>query len=300
VDALIIISRFAHLTGLTLLFGTSLFRLYVQPQLANEPEYWPRAIDISAGAITIFSALGWLFGVAGTMIGGWGGLLVPNTLTAVLMETHFGKLWTGRLALSALVMGIVLSPHRQTQAWNVILLLLSGALMASLAAIGHGSFGSGIVGTIHVVADGVHLLCAAAWVGALVGLAVILHRTRERDQDTRWLTRAAVGRFSRLGYGAVGLLLVTGIFNTVVLVPRPTFLVTSLYGRILLLKIMLVVVMIAIALYNRIKLAPLMEAAIARNSGAAAALYRNVIMEQAIGLFVLAIVAVIGTIHPPL
>ena len=298
-DALLVISRFVHLAGLTVLFGTSLFRLYVQPQQAHEPEYWPRMIAISAGAVTILSALGWFFAVAGTMIGDWRGLLVPDTLTAVLTETHFGRLWAGRLALAVLFMGIVLTPHRQTRAWDLVLLLLAAALTASLAAIGHGSLGPGTVGVIHVAADGLHLLCAAAWLGGLVGLAVMLHRAGKRYEDTRSLIRAAVANFSRFGYGAVGLLLVTGIFNTVVLVPRPESLLTSLYGRILLLKILLALVMVAIAVYNRIRLAPLIGTPMARNGAPAAVLYRNVVIEQAIGFFVLAIVAILGTVHPP-
>jgi putative copper resistance protein D len=299
VDALIIFSRFVHLTGLTVLFGGSLFRLCVQPRQVDQLEYWPRGIDISAGAIAIVSALGWLFGVAASMTGGWEGLLAANALTAVLVETRFGMVWTGRLALAFLLMGLILTSRRRTQGWDVGLLLVSAALTASLAGVGHGSFGAGALGTIHVAADSIHLLCAAAWLGALLGLALILIPGRYRAPGLE-LIHAAVARFSRFGYMAVGLLLVTGIFNMLVLVPWPELLITSPYGRILLLKIILVIAMVAIAVYNRLKLAPLIDAPLAGAKDAAAALYRNVVVEQAIGLLVIATVAVLGIIHPPL
>jgi putative copper resistance protein D len=110
-----------------------------------------------------------------------------------------------------------------------------------------------------------------------------------------------VPAFSRLGYVAVGLLVVSGTLNAIVLVPRPELLITTAYGRVLLVKISLVAVMLAIASLNRFILAPKIVRAQAsgRAYEATAALYRSVAVEQAVGLFVLASVAVLGTIHPP-
>ena len=110
--------------------------------------------------------------------------------------------------------------------------------------------------------------------------------------------RAALPRFSRLGYFAVGLLLVTGALNAIVMVPRPELLITTSYGQVLLVKIGLVAVMIAIAIRNRFILAPSILAARDGSEEETALLYRSVAVEQGIGALVLATVAVLGTIHP--
>ena len=68
--------------------------------------------------------------------------------------------------------------------------------------------------------------------------------------------RSTVPTFSRLGYGAVGLLLVSGVLNAIILVSRPELLITTTYGRVLLVKISLVFIMIAIAARNRFILSP--------------------------------------------
>jgi putative copper resistance protein D len=77
-------------------------------------------------------------------------------------------------------------------------------------------------------------------------------------------------------------------------------LVTSPYGRILLVKVALVAAMIAIAIGNRFLLSPRI-AATGPAGGAVdevAVLFRSVAVEQGVGLLVLATVAVLGTIHP--
>jgi copper resistance protein D len=301
VDGLIVISRFTHFAALAVLFGGALFRLCVEPRRGDQPEQWPRMVDVAAAAVALLSALGWLVGVAATMAGGWGELLAADAVAAVLVETRFGRLWIGRLALAAAILGLVLMTRRRTQPWEVAVLLLSAVLTASLVAVGHGSVGAGLLGPIHVVGDALHLLCACAWLGGLCGLGIVLHSAgRRHDDASRDLVRDALPRFSRLGYLAVGLLLVTGVLNAIVLVPRPDSFITTAYGQVLLVKIGLVAVMIAIAIRNRFVLAPAILAARASDGSEeeTASLFRSVAVEQAVGALVLATVAILGTLHP--
>jgi copper resistance protein D len=301
-DDLIILSRFVQFAALALLFGGSLFRLCVQPRQPDQRQQWPWAIDIAAAVAALLSAVGWFVGVAATMGGGWAEVLVSETVTAVLIDTRFGRLWIGRLALAAAILGLVVVSRGRTRRWDVAMLLLSAGLTASLAGVGHGSVGAGMLGRVHLAGDVVHLLCATAWLGGLVGLGLILHRAgKGNDTASLELVRAVVRRFSRLGYWMVGLLLVTGCLNTIVLVASPESLFTTAYGRVLLVKIGLVAVMIAIAIRNRFILAPRIVIAPASDGTTEkviAALYYSVAQEQGVGLIVLATVAVLGTIHP--
>jgi putative copper resistance protein D len=141
VDELIVLSRFTHFTALAPLFGGSLFRLCVEPQQGYDRSHWPRIIDIAASLAVLISAVAWLVGVAATMTGGWAELLVPSDAAAVLIDTHFGRVWILRLALAAGILGLVVIAKKRSRAWEWAMLLFSGALSASLAAVGHGSFG---------------------------------------------------------------------------------------------------------------------------------------------------------------
>jgi len=302
VDALIVLSRFIHFTALVPLFGGSLFRLCVEPQQDYGRNHSPRMIDIAASLAVLISAVAWLVGVAATMTGGWGELLVPSDTVAVLLDTQFGRVWILRLALAAGILGLVVLPQKRTRAWERAMLLFSGALTASLAAVGHGSFGNGLLRYTHFFGDAIHLLCAAAWLGGLIGLTLLLRQAVSHNSEQfPGFIDVAVARFSRLGYVTVGLLLATGVLNTISIVPRPELLVTSEYGRILLIKIGLVALMVGIALANRFLLTPqLQKTERAQARQASIALYRSVAVEQVLGLLVLAIVAILGTIHPTL
>lgn len=299
-NELIIASRLVHFAAVALLFGGSLFRLFIRPRNSLQRPPWPSAIDIAVAAL--LSALGWFIGTAASMTGDWSEILEPYILAAVLVETQFGRLWIGRLALLMAILALPLLWRQQTRTREGFMLLLSGVLTASLAWVGHGSIGTGNLEVIHLAADVAHLLCATAWLGGLVCLGLDLrHASNRRDVESITSVRIMLPRFSLLGYIAVATLLMTGCINAMVLIPRPEEAIGTDYGRLLLLKLSLVAIMIAIAIYNRLVFSARILLG-AQSPGDDAentmTLYRSVAMEQIIGLLVLAVVAVLGTTHP--
>jgi putative copper resistance protein D len=291
VDELIVVSRAVHYAALALVFGAPLFRLAIAPR-APQPG-WPggRGIELAAALAALVSGLGWFAGVAATFAGGWRDALAPDILQAVTFETRFGHLWIGRLVVFAGVLAV--------QAWarpswrrDAALVALGAAATASLIGVGHGMTGAGggpAIARLHMVADVVHLLCAMGWVGGLFCLAQVLRRAPDASA-----LAVVLSRFSRLGYWLVALLLISGCVNALVLVPRPDSLVTSDYGRVLLVKLGLVLIMVGFALYNRLGL---VTRAVTSKAGAYS-LWRSVMAEQGVGILVLATVALLGTIHP--
>jgi putative copper resistance protein D len=288
-DELIVVSRAVHFAALALVFGAPLFRLAI----AQGPERgWPggRGIELAATLAALVSGLGWFAGVAATFAGGWSDALAPDILQAVAFETRFGHLWVGRLVVFVVLL-VVQARVRPSWWRDGALVCLAAAATASLIGVGHGMTGAGggpAVAWIHMGADVAHLLCAIGWVGGLFCLAQVLRRAVAGDPGAADV-RSMLSRFSRLGYWLVALLLISGCVNALVLVPRPDSLVTSDYGRALLVKLGFVLIMVGFALYNRVVL-------VARAD--ARPLWRSVVAEQGIGLAVLASVAVLGTIHP--
>jgi putative copper resistance protein D len=293
VDELIVASRAVHFAALALLFGAPVFRLAISPH--GPAPGWPggRAIELAAAAVALASALGWFAGVAAGMAGSWSDAAAPDMLQTVALDTRFGRLWLARLAAMIVILAIQ-AFVRPARAKDTALVLLAGAVAASLVGTGHGLAGGGALGPVHAVADVAHLVCAMGWIGGLVCLAQLLRRVARREAGAD-LLHAVLPRFSRVGYWTVALLLVSGGINGVILVPSVAKLIGTDYGRVLLVKIALALAMVAIALVNRFALTPKIFAA-----GAAGvhALRRSVLLEQGVALLVLLSVALLGTIHP--
>ncbi len=291
-DELIVASRAVHFAAVALLLGGPLFRLAVAPKHAAHAA---RVIEGAAAFLALVSGLGWFAGVAATMAGSWSDALAPDTLQAVAFDTRFGHLWLARLALLIVLFAIQMLV-RASRAREAALALFAGAFAASLVGVGHGMTGAGhgpTIARIHMLADIVHLLCGMTWIGALFWLGWLLHRAMTGDASAD-VARAVLQRFSRIGYWAVALLLISGCINTFVMVPRPASLIGSDYGQVLLIKLGLAAVMVAIAIVNRMVLTP----PIVAGPQSVGRLWRSVVVEQGVGLLVLAAVAWLGTIHP--
>ncbi|MCB5282779.1 MULTISPECIES: CopD family protein [unclassified Arthrobacter] len=129
----------------------------------------------------------------------------------------------------------------------------AGAALVSVLPVGHTrTFGPS---WLVMGADLVHAGTAAVWLGGLAALVIHLARARRRKGDA---AEAAVvlGRFSTLAGGIVVLLGVTGAVLAVVMVGSVAALVGSSYGLLLLAKLGMVVIIGALAAWNRFGLVP--------------------------------------------
>jgi putative copper resistance protein D len=171
--------------------------------------------------------------------------------------------------------------------------VLAGFALATLSGVGHAVINAGTAGIVHQFADAVHLFAAAAWLG---GLAVLLRLFASTDADLAAVGHHALPRFSTMAVIAVALVVLSGIVNAALLLESPTALIATIYGRLLIAKIILVFGMIALGAINRQVLMP----RIAESSGTKGArgLVRSVAIEIALGFAVLAIVGAIGTVSP--
>jgi copper transport protein len=132
--------------------------------------------------------------------------------------------------------------------------VVAAGLAASWAMSEHAS--QGLQPGVAMPVDVLHLLAVAAWLGGLTTLLVALYRAPADtpvDQD-------AVQRFSRLAFGSVVALAVTGVYQSWRQLGSWSALTDTRYGQLLLAKIGLVVVMVAIASISRRWTARLAEA----------------------------------------
>jgi putative copper resistance protein D len=226
-----------------------------------------------------------------------------GVLWTVLSQTTFGRAWLARFALAcalAATLPALLSPRDRQSLWlEITSAILAAAFAGALAWSGHAAGGLGDEAIIHPAADVLHLIAAAAWVGALLPLIVLLTAAGADDASLA-MARTATTRFSILGIVSVGTLLVTGIVNTYYLAGSVPALLHTDYGRLLLIKIALFLAMVAIATVNRFRLTPrlLQQNNITASRGALRRLRRNAAIEVLAGAIIIAIVAALGTMPP--
>jgi copper resistance protein D len=226
-----------------------------------------------------------------------------GVLWTVLSQTTFGRAWLIRFVLAcalAATLPALLSPRDLKSTWlEIAAAVLAAAFAGALAWSGHAAGGLGGEAIIHPAADVLHLVAAAAWVGALLPL-IVLFAAAGADDASLAMARTATVRFSILGIVSVGTLLATGIVNTFYLAGSVAALRGTDYGRLLLIKIALFLAMVAIAAINRFQLTPqlLQQASIAASRDALRRLRRNAAIEALAGAAVIAIVAALGTMAP--
>jgi putative copper resistance protein D len=300
-DEVLYACRFVHFTAAMLIFGAGSFRLYaLAGSNAPAPAIFLAAFDAWLGQVTgvaailaLVSALALLLAQSAAMAGSPAAAIDPATVEAVLLETRFGRVWCWHLLLAAILVLVCLSRHRS----RPVVLILSLALLASLGWVGHAAMDDGSARIAHQINQTGHLLAAGLWLGGLAPLAWVLRQARRQPGDFEIsLARDALRKFSHMGYGAVALIALTGAINTSFLVGSLAAMFDTSYGRLLAFKILLFFAMVVVALINRLRLAP----RIFRDPGALHALGRTVALEQGLGLAVLAIVSVLGTLPPGL
>lgn len=174
---------------------------------------------------------------------------------------------------------------------------LVGAAVAvvSAAFVGHGA--SATPRLLVAPAAVLHTAAAAVWFGGLVSLAVLLRRLTRAPDGVATGARI-VGRFSSVAAVALGGALAAGlVLAGVQLGWNPLRLLTTAYGGVLLLKLVMLGLVIWVARYNRTVLVPAVERT--RQPRALARIARTV-RTEVLGLTIaVALTAALTEMAPP-
>ena len=253
-----------------------------------------RDLLLVSAIVALLSAIALLSVTGSRMAGSAAAALDLRTIATVLLKTSFGRVWCWHLLLAVLLIATVVV-RRIRPAYRAVVAAL---LLASLGWVGHATIGEGPVRLGHEINDSVHLLAGGIWLGGLVPLAALTARAR-RTGSSIWflLLREALPQFSHMGYVAVALVALTGIINAALLVGSIDGLIETPYGRLLLVKIALVLVLVAVAVINRFILVPRIDREAKPLSGTAVLMW-TIGIEQALGLGILIVVSVLGTWPP--
>jgi putative copper export protein len=103
---------------------------------------------------------------------------------------------------------------------------------------------------VDVLITWAHLISASIWVGGSLFIGVVLApllKTISESMEERLGIMIRVGRkFNKIAVPSLGILIVTGLYNSQYILSKPETILSTNYGIILTIKIMLVVALIVI------------------------------------------------------
>lgn len=298
-DALRVLNAFGRwiaLTGGLLVGGVLAMALFVDgPRVRRQhptdgdadtgagsgPQGWGSELA-SARFLLLPGAVSVLFGVGLSLLASAADLAGGSILDGPGATGRFlGASWAGTVAglrvLVALVLVLAVLPPRALRRapWLAAIGILAALALPSLG--GHAWTASPV--GLAVASDALHVLAAAAWVGALGVLVLSWDGTRER-----------AAAFSRMALVAAPLTVATGVLNTALQERSLSALTDTTHGRLVLAKALGTVALLAFGWVHRRQLADA-----ARWSARVLRSYRA---EVLVGLAVVAVTAVlVGT--PP-
>ncbi len=272
-DVGLVLARWTHFLTVIVLFG-----LTTWPLVARTTRPAPPVLHAALAVLALVTGAAWLVATAGSMTGG-----PPDrdTINLVLFQTTFGVLWLVRALIAGLLFALAWRPPGRTT--RAATMFLAVALLISLAGTGHAAAAEGVQLWGHVLFDALHLLATGFWLGALSGFCLAFTRPSEWPE-----ARLALERFASAGLVGVVGTTVAGAANTWFILggfPNPG----RPYGQWLLAKVALALAMVVLASINRFLVLPRIRDRLAR---------AVLGLETLLGVGVLLVVAVLGTLNP--
>jgi copper transport protein len=233
--------------ALLLAGGLTLFLSWTTRGLRLHDDVRRRLLRLQRGtavAAVVVAALGVAVSGAYQRGAGLGGLLEAASVDPSLVGDDLTV-----LVLQAIGLGLaVVMAGRATPS-------LAGDLGAALAVwspalVGHTRAYEPV--SLLVLTDALHLSAGAVWLGGLAGLAVVLPSLAGRERDSALV----LSRFSNVAAGLLAVLAGAGALLGWRILGSWSGLVDTTYGRLLLVKIAIALVVASVAAWNRFVLLP--------------------------------------------
>jgi putative copper export protein/methionine-rich copper-binding protein CopC len=288
------IGRGLHFIALLLLLGGVAFRAVLLPRLVVEPAtavvLRRRAWRLVAGAALLLAVSAvlrlWFQSIA---LHGAGRAWNTALLSIMLTDTGWGRAWLLQAFLFALLgMAIVWARPDRDRAglWVAVIAVLGLSAIPALSGHAAGAVG---LGRLIVVNDALHVAAAGTWLGSLAVLVLVgIPAIRRLEPRGDAAAADAIDTFSPLALAAGAIVLTSGVINSVMHLSAPAQLWTTGYGRVLLVKLLLVAGVGAAGFINWRMVRPVL-----RESGGMRRLRRSATAELAFAFLVLIATAVL-------
>ena len=295
--------RVLQFAALLVVIGSLAFAVVVLPLLRrSEPD--PQVVGAMSARAATF---GFWSAIALVVVGalrlytqslamhGPGEALDPLYVGAMVVKTVWGYGWLIQLAGSLIaIAGFSMAGRGRSSGWMIA--GIAGVALAMTPALsGHAASTPGLT-TQAVIADTLHVIGAAGWLGSLLfvliaGIPIAMRLGDERRDAT---VARLVNAFSPTALGFAGLATVTGVFAAWLHIGFSSALWTSDYGRTLLIKLAILSVVLATGAYNWLRVRPALGDHVGTRR-----LQRSATLEIAVGVLVVIVTAVLVATPPP-
>lgn len=261
------VSRFPTLVGQVIIVGGTFSTLWLWRPVHKIPGFSSLISDtrrvIDKRLVSVF-LIGSIFLVVSDLA-----ILIFQALAisagiADVIATRFGTVVLARMILSLTLLAISISqflkyrrdPRILPKGETVGILSLGLSLLLTTSMIGHGAANNQFWS---IAIDFVHNLAASLWIGGIIYLGFILtsklqaHKSLEKDHKIALLS-IIIPRFSVLVVTILGFIVFTGPFLLYILDNNLGQVLSSLYGKTLIVKLTLAAIMLAIGSYNQLSI----------------------------------------------
>ncbi|WP_228241593.1 CopD family protein [Porphyrobacter sp. GA68] len=295
------------------MFGWAAFRVIGLRAADWLPARSGAIANIAAALAPVVSAGLMLLSIA-AMMGQPLAALEWSTIEAMALGTGMGWAFSVRTAFLIAAVAALLAARAS---WRLpIAAACFGAALMTLGWSGHAAATEGALGSLHRISNGVHLLAAGLWLGAIgwfLHLSINAHREPGHISAPPLLT--IMHRFAPLGVALVTIVAASGLLNAQLIfgLENSPVTLTTTYGLLLAVKIGAVAAMLAFGARNarlsrqmvsaNVAADPTEDAASAEDiepieAAALPALRRSLTMELSLALVVIGLVAVFGMLSP--
>ncbi len=189
--------------------------------------------------------------------------LSPLTIWTVVEMTNYGRWWSVRMTASVALVGLcvfglrsVASRVGKSSAFParslllaIILAVLGSVVLISISLTGHARAVSRWP-VLAVGSDWAHLAATTIWIGGLAFLWITVSIEEGKNEEGTEFLLAVATRFSLIARICVAVLVITGIYAAWLHMPNWRSFVSTDYGRVLSIKLLIIVPLFLIGLIN--------------------------------------------------
>lgn len=296
--------RALQFTALLVVIGALAFTFVVlglfrrggaEPEIVTSMRSRSAAIGVWAAIALVVTALLRLY-TQSLALHGAGESLDPRYVGAMIVRTGWGYAWILQVAGALIaIAGFALARRGRSSGWA--LAAVAGIMVAVTPALsGHAASTPGFA-IPAVVADTLHVIGAAGWLGSLlfvlvVGIPIATKLASERRGAT---VARLVNAFSPTALAFAGLATLTGLFAAWMHIGFSSSLWTSDYGRTLLIKLGILSVVLGTGAYNWLRVRPALGDDVGTRR-----MQRSATMELGVGVLVVIVTAILVATPPPM
>jgi putative copper export protein len=211
----------------------------------------------------------------------------------IVAGTQWGRIWLLQIVAAAIAAGAFVWARHSTRGWFAA--AVAATVLAITPALGGHAAASLRFTTLAVLADSLHIVGAAGWLGSLLVLVTVGIPIVTRDErEERWQVIASlVNAFSPAALSFAAMVALTGLVAAWLRVGTFAALWSSSYGQTLLVKLAVLLPLAGTGAYNWRRIRPALG-----TEGATGTLRRTATIELVVALVVICITSVLVATEP--